>query len=382
MKNIYHLFNCICFLSVSFFYAMECKKEFNSVAKKLDILGEIPTGKGVLCLQTIDEDRAIVFDTENVSSIINFKTNKEIKKLSDFERNFYWRITVDYNNKKTFSCNHMTLLDDIKGKIEEWYTPQMILDTKSILFNPHESALYFSYGKNRNFITKYDHKTKMRNDIVVDHPCYGVMMNSKEKMMYMTDYTEGTISGYEVDGLELHFKIKFTLPGGQSFLYSYGFQDPYVLVRYSYDIFIKDLSENSGWNHLIEKSEVDLLSFHPNGSVLVACLLSRTKDLREKNLMCCWDIKTHEIICIRELDFDRVYRFDISYDGLELIFKLNGKYIRAAVPFEVFYTGKKEEIVYRLCVLQHLIGQQRTLQNVPKEIEQFCAQLLVHAFKR
>lgn len=374
MKNMYHLFSSMFFFFLSFCYATEYKKEFNGVEKKLDILGKITTGKDVSGVLTIDGDRAIIFDED--SHIINFKTNEKISILSVFEQCFYWHITSSFNNKKTFSRTHFALLDSVKGEIEK-LPKQVTQDMKAITFSPYEKALYFCYGTSKNYITKYDYATKMHNHIVVDHPCYIMLMNPKEKMVYMADADNRVISVYEKDNLALHFKRTIDFPESQSTLYRYRLQGFNFVISGSHDIFIADLSKNSiSWNCLTRENVKGML-IHPNGSVLIALFEGQNK------LMCCWDIKTHEIICRREFDFDGDYSgFDISYDGLELIFKQKGEYIRVKTPYEMLYAEEKEKILYRLCVLQCLINEQCNFQNVPKDIERFCAQLLLQAFKR
>jgi WD40 repeat protein len=355
-------------------------KKILSVENKLDIIKEITAIKDPYSVRSFGKDRAVVL-AEDKCSIVDLVENKEIQEICSIKDGFYRKLKFYFHNQRVLlSSGGVAVLYP-----EEWHTIEQD-SIRSVTFSPHEEALYFCYKNQRKSITKYNYVTCKRESILFDKGCYAIAMHPKEKIMCAANV--GSISLHNIDNLDL--KKIILVPTGICFFCEYSPDGSYIAVGDGDDILIVDPNKDEDddcWTYLKHQKHESLkkMVFHPKIAVLAA-LFDSVTNVGVKRILYCWDIKMQHIIYTSQLNSpsdlnsDDAYDFDFSCDGSEFIIVAKDKCIRAKMPFEVIYqSDTKKEFPYHLFLLQQLVNKQ---QDVPKEIEQYCAQLLLQAFKR
>jgi len=314
--------------------------------------------------------------------------NKEVQKICSITTPDSWRLEIFPHNEKAllFHANRAVLYD-IKKNIEEWHTiePDTI---RSATFNPHEEVLYFYYKNQTTTVMKYNYAIKKRDNIVFDRGCNVMAIHPKEKIMCVAGNI-GNIYFHDIDNMDL--KKSIMLPIHTCFFCEYNSDGSCIAVGSGNDILIVDPSkdeDDDGCWHYLEHNKQEVLKkivFHPE-VVVVAGLFDAITKVGVKRILYCWDIKTKQIVYTSQLNSESepAYDFDFSGDGAEFIIVAKDKVakdrcMRAKVSFEVLYQHTKKEFLYHLFLLQQLSNKQ---QDVPKEIKQYCARLLLQAYKR
>src|SRR5579872_1947353 len=117
-------------------YDLECK---------LKVIGEITVVKSPLKVRCLEGDRAVIWGGPMDTSVVDFKKNEIIEKLSFFEYDSYSTVNIFPTKKNMpFFSDHMDFLENVQTKLKGPYIKEYPF-MPSITFSPHEKAVYFCY---------------------------------------------------------------------------------------------------------------------------------------------------------------------------------------------------------------------------------------------
>lgn len=359
-----------------------------NVESKLDIIGEITAVEKPYKVRSFGKDRAIILGKDRCS-VVDLAENKEVQKVCSISHGFHRMLQFSFHTQGIIlSSGDVARLYpiNIKNNMEKWDTVEQD-SIRSATFSLHEEALYFCYKNQTQSITKYNYATRKRENIVCNKGCCAMGMHPKEKIMCVVGNI-GNIYFHDIDSMALKKSIMLPIPS--CFFCEYSPDGSCIAVSGGNGILIvdpsKDEEEDDCW-HYLEHDKYETLKkivFHPEVAV-VAGLFDAITNVGVKRILHCWDIKTQQIVYTSqlnspfELNSGDAYDFDFSCDGSEFIIVAKDKCIRAKVPFGVIYQSTEKELLYHLFLLQQLWDREL---HKPKEIEQYCAKLLLQAFKR
>jgi len=363
---------------------MENKKQLNVIEKKLDIIGEITAVQRPFKIRSLGNNCIIIGEDE--CCIVDPINNQRIKKICNVIERSCWEWAVHPNNKRVvFSHFNKATLYNVKKGQAEWSTVEAAY-IQSVAFNPHDKDIFFCSRNQKSSITKYNYHTKERFDTVTDREYHSMTMHSKEKIICLAD-CEGDISLYEFKdnlGLSLTGGISLPIDIDYTSFCKYSPNDSCIIVGNDKKLFIIDLHDEGRVRKFLqcEKGEsIKNIAINRNGTVLATLskrIISIAQHDYEDLVLCYWDIKTRQLIAQLSGVGD-ASDGDFFRDGLEFLIALRNKCIRTAVPFEVLYQFfTKDELLYLLCVLNHIKDQGELTQDTVH----YCMKNLLENCKR